>query len=251
MSTIKKTLANEITNTNIAVAKIEDGISAELNKLRKLSKKDLVRKNEDIKQMIGYYNSLTNSVEERRNKIYDFNLQYLAVLLTASGILYSFKDKIEYWMLIILATLLIIQSLSAIWIIVTYELQSKYRYPFLKLEKYANKWKWFYYGNPFILKIDRNVFVQPNNDELTKMPYLEGLKFFATKYHREQVEDEVSDNVQQLYLLQVHNYYKNQFYLSLVRIRLWSLQLSVIALVIELIYLRVYPWLMTLLRIYK
>ena len=39
----------------------------------------------------------------------------------------------------------------------------------------------------------------------------------------DQNDEEISNNVQQLYLLQVHNYYKNRFYLQLVRIREWSL----------------------------
>jgi hypothetical protein len=241
VSTIKKMFSKKSNNHAVDISSMDKEISAELIKLKKLSKAELVRKNEDVKEMISYYNGLTNSVEERRNKIYDFALQYLAVLLTVSGVLYSYKDKIEGWIFLIFITLIVVQLLAAFWTIVTYEFQSKYRYPFLKLEKYANKWKWFYYGNPYILKIDRNVFVKTNDDEKTKKPYLEGLKNFIINYSKEKLWDEISDNIQQLYLLQVHNYYKNKFYLNLVRIRLRSLQVSILILVIELIYLFLYP----------
>ena len=248
VSTTKKLLPKQRESRADKVSDMDEDVSVTLNNLTKLNKSELTRKNEDIKEMIGYYNNLTNSVEERRNKIYDFTLQYLAILLTASGIVYSYKDKIEGWVLLILATLIFIQSAGAIWIIITYEFQSKFRYPFLKLEKYANKWKWFYYGNPYILKIDRNVFIQSNNDEKNKKPYLEGLKNFVANYSKEKLSDEISDNIQQLYLLQVHNYYKNQFYLSLVRIRLRSLEISILAVAIEAIYLFLRPLLFTLFK---
>lgn len=47
------------------------------------------------------------------------------------------------------------------------------------------------------------------------MPYLKGLHYFVVNYSEETLDSELSDNIQQLYLLQVHNYYKNKFFLRL------------------------------------
>jgi hypothetical protein len=203
-----------------------------ISQLSNIGEKELSRKNDDVKRMIDYYNNLTDSVENRRNKIYDFNLQYLAILLTASGVLYSIKDKFADWIWIGVCVLLLTQTFFAALIITLYEIQSKYRYPFLNLPEYGNKWKWFYYGNPFITKIDRDVMFPSSNDENTKIPYLNGLEYFVSNYSKENLGKEFEDNLQQLYLLQVHNYYKNQFYLSLVWFRLISLKISVLGFLI-------------------
>ena len=248
MTTMKKTTVS-ITKKNSNEAQLnqdnnnddpETKLLQTISQLKKLSEKELLRKSEDVKKMIDYYNNLTDSVESRRNKIYDFNLQYLAILLTASGVVYSIKDKFATWILLGIITLLLTQALFATLIIILYEIQSKYRYPFLKFPEYGNKWKWFYYGNPFITRIDKNVLFPSKDDEKTKIPYLNGLEHFINNYSKETLDKEIEDNLQQLYLLQVHNYYKNQFYLSLVKLRLISVQVSLLGLFIIFVifYLR-------------
>jgi hypothetical protein len=67
--------------------------------------------------------------------------------------------------------------------------------------------------------------------EDTLEPYLRGLEAFAHNYMVEDTDRELVDNIQQLYLLQVHNYYKNRFYLQLIRIREWSIYVTIVALV--------------------
>jgi hypothetical protein len=226
----------------LGLSDIEGQVSAELASLRGLKLPDLEGKNADIQRMITYYYGMTTAIEERRSKIYDFTLQYLVILLTAFGLVFSLGSNIVGWAFYMLSALLLIQAAAALWLIVTYELQSRYRYPFLRLSEHGNRWKWFYYGIPAISKIDRNVFFPRYRDESTTRPYLEGLKFFTSKYAKERLAEEVSDNVQQLYLLIVHNYYKNQFYLSLVRIRLVGLVASAIGATLVLLYWLALPW---------
>ena len=243
VSTTRQAIPDTFVPQRTDLSSIESEISAELEILRKLKRDDLEKKNSDIQRMITYYDGMTNSMEERRNKIYDFTLQYLVILLTASGVLYSYKANITALVLAMLSAVLLIQSITALLIILTYELQSRYRYPFLRLREHGNRWKWFYYGNPYITKIDRNVYFPRYNDTTTTKPYLEGLKFLTSKYAKEKLVDEVSDNIQQLYLLIVHNYYKNKFYLNLVGIRLGGLVMSFVVAALVFIYWYAHPWL--------
>ena len=119
----------------------------------------------------------------------------------------------------------------SIGIIIFHETQSVFEYPF-RSGKYGNKWKWFYYGNKSVLKIKTMPVFPSKRHAQTTIPYLEGLKEFIQNYKDETIDEELSDNIQQLYLLLVHNYYKNQFHSQLTKIRLWSIRLTVAALLI-------------------
>lgn len=250
-STGRKRFSDMPASPTSELSDIERQVSAELRNLRNLKRQDLESKNADIRHMITYYDGMTGVIEERRSKIYDFTLQYLVVLLTAFSLVLSFRSNMVGWLFFVLSALLVIQAIAALWTIVTYELQSRYRYPFLRLQEHGNRWKWFYYGNPFIPKIDRHVLFPRYRDDSTTRPYLEGLKFFTSKYTKERLADEVTDNVQQLYLLIVHNYYKNQFYLSLVRIRLLGLVASLVGAALVLFYWIAYPWISALCPVLK
>ena len=58
----------------------------------------------------------------------------------------------------------------------------------------------------------RSVF--PTSDRSkTAVPYLAGLRDFASNYCQETSDSELRDNVIQLYLRQVHSYYKNRWHL--------------------------------------
>jgi len=116
---------------------LDNSVSQKLKSLKGLKNEELLRKNDDVKNMISYYNNLTDSIEGRRNKVYDFNIQYFAVLITISSILYTIRNQLGMWYALIIG-LLGIQILYSLLIIVTYEMQSKYRYPFLQNEKYGN-----------------------------------------------------------------------------------------------------------------
>jgi ABC-type multidrug transport system fused ATPase/permease subunit len=204
-----------------SVEDIKTQINQELSNLENLDDAEIKRKNQEVKEMIQYYNRLTDDIEDRRNKILTFTTQYLVILLTASGITISKQKELGelFWFIIVFFC---IQIVSSVIILIYYVFQSYYRYPFLKLKEYTNKWKWFYYGNEHILKLDRNVFKESRDINKTSIPYLAGLKLFVSNFAKENEKDEIKDNIMQLYLLQVHNYYKNRFYLVLVNIQKWS-----------------------------
>lgn len=62
----------------------------------------------------------------------------------------------------------------------------------------------------------------------TNEPYLRGLHAFLENYRVETLDTEIRNNIQQLYLLQVHNYYKNRFYLQLVSVLKWSVYVTLV-----------------------
>ena len=214
------------------IVKLKSAVVERLKKLKGLPNDMKVKKNSDIKSMINRYVELTNSVEDRRVRIHTFSLQVLAISVAALTLLVS-SDKVSregvlFYVGVVIFVLLIGCSL---WTSYLYVRQSGFRYPFLSLEEYGeNKWKWFYYGNKSILKIDANPLGSVKSPSRRIIPYLEGLRDFVEWYTDETLNKEITDNVQQLYLLQVHNYYKNQFYLQLTKV--WQMSLRVILVVI-------------------
>lgn len=205
----------------ISFSALEDNILEELNSLNSLTNEQKRIKNDDIKKMIEYTNTLTSDIENRRSKLVEFSWQTIPILLTATGLLIAFNLRAS--ILIPIVLLFLIQFIASLCKLIIYQIQSGFRYPFLYVRKFSNKWKWFYYGNDEIIKIDpiRN---KPENIE----HYLKGLSHFIRKYKDEDIDMEIKDNIQQLYLLQVHNFFKNRFYLQLNSIDITASKCSLI-----------------------
>lgn len=218
---------------------LEDVVDKELQKVISLSEKAQKEKNKDVLKMIDYYIGLTNEVESRRNKINDTTIQFLMVFITITGIVILIKKDLGEWF-DFLIVLLVSQIVLSLTLAITYEVQSRYRYPFLDLDKYGNQWKWFYYGNRYISKINSRTFFRSKKFEDTNKPYLKGLKLFTRRYASETLENEIKDNLLQLYLLQVHNYFKNRFYLQLANIRWVSFGIGFIIIVVAFFWLEVF-----------
>lgn len=220
---------------NSKLEHLKKGIEEEITALSKLGIEEKNCKNKDIKSMIQHYLTLTDKMEDRRTRIYNFTLQYLIICLTGLGLLLSQRNRICDIIFYSIMVVLIIQIIFSGIIIILHEKQSAFRYPFLYLDEYGNKWKWFYYGNKFVLKIKTRVVCPSKRPDQTTNPYLEGLKDFIQNYKDETIDEELSDNIQHLYLLLVHNYYKNRFHLQLTGIRLWSLRVTFVAFLIAII----------------
>ena len=221
-------------------SRMEREIERELENLRGVSSTEKDKKNEDIKSMIKYYISLTEKTEDRRNHIYSSALNFITIYLAVLGLIFSLKQYpataqiIPPLVLSLIIIILIVQIGSCVVIIFTHEFQTEFNYPFLELEEYGNKWKWFYYGNKHILRINTNPLFRKTFSQTTE-PYMNGLKTFIHNYTKEKLEEEISDNAQQLYLLQVHNYYKNRFLLQLIKTRLWSMRIMFIIIFIVVV----------------
>ena len=202
----------------IEFAGIKKSIVENIEIIKGLPLEEKIGKNEDIKKMITYYHDFTDSIEDRRIRIAETSWQSIAFSVAVLGIIASLKI-IPLIKIPVLAILFLI-LLFSVFKLLEFRAQSGFRYPFLQIPKFSNKWKWFYYGNPYILKINSKPFFfrgdkkRDNNDQSN---YLDGLNLFVKNYSQESFEDEIEDNIIQLYLLQVHNYYKNQFYLRLLR----------------------------------
>lgn len=220
------------------ISELMNQIAAQLDDLTKLKNDELKKKNEDVKYMISYYNDLTDKIEDRRIRIHNFSLQMLAVSLAALAILVTIDSLIlnSVCKIVIWYTTIIVFSILTLSCLLTsclYVRQSSFEYPFLRMETIgSNQWKWFYYGNKDIQKINRNVVLPTKDPQMTTIPYLRGMEYFVRLYKSEDPRNEIRNNIQQLYLLQVHNYYKNKFYLQLTRI--WEVSLLIVIVVIIL-----------------
>lgn len=180
----------------------------------KLSEAQLEKKLEDSVNMIKYYNELTNSIEDRRIRIYENSLTILGVVVTACTILASINAR--PWFLPPVVIFLILLGFAQLHIIIVYYRQNNKRYCFNseKYAEYSNRLKWFYYGNSFITKIDIR-----KEQETDFVNYISGLKSLVEYYKDKSNGEILADNIIQIYLLQVHNYYKNKEYLALAKIQ--------------------------------
>lgn len=208
----------------------QDEIEAKLEELRNLDDKTLSDKNEDIVSMIKYYNELTNAVEERRNKIYADSLTFVGIIVAAATILCTIANWTDY--LVIPIVFFCVQLLVQLTLICKFYIQNDSGYLFNdgQLKPHSNQWKWFYYGNSHIGQINVN---KPDSSSIRS--YIDGFKLFADNYLHEDVKSQISSNIQQLYLLQVHNFYKNRYYLQLVKIQRNGFILSIMAAAITVI----------------
>lgn len=191
-------------------------IEKSISELADLDIDEKKEKLENVKEMISYYSNETSKVEDRRIKVGELSWQNLLIVGSAIGVLFllDLPKFVQLFFLVLLIGIAIIQVL----LIKEYYDQSSYSYPFKQIKDYSNKWKWFYYGNKWIQKISDD----PTKCEATLIKdcenYLEGLVLFLNSYKNETLDSELMDDLQQLYLLQVHNYYKNRFYLRLLEL---------------------------------
>lgn len=189
-------------------------IERKLLELCELDDEQLKDKNEDIISMIKYTIDLTNAIEERRNKMYTDSLTFVGLVVGISTILFTVAEWSNLFLIpIIFFGIQLISHLIIIW---KYYSQNESKYVFKEgaLRRHANQWKWFYYGNKHILDINVN-----STDEASVSSYINGFCYFADNYISENIRSQISSNIRQLYLLQVHNYYKNRFCLQLAEIQ--------------------------------
>lgn len=199
------------TNIESHFKELVSSIDQQFLALKKLPKSSKVLKIEDTKLMVKHYIGMTDAIETRRIRANDQALQILALSITGLGILFSgkvsFPVNSELLMKInaTIISVLVGQIIFSLVITLTFFLQTNFTYyPFQQNPQYSNKWKWFYYGNPEIKRIDTNPYIQSHSFGNTTEPYLNGLIYFADNYVKEDVDAELKDNIQQLYLLQVH-----------------------------------------------
>ena len=217
------------------INKILHEINKEIESLSTMSTKDKENKNTDIKSMIHYFVDETAKIEDRRAKISDFAWQTLGITGAAFGIITALKI-IPLIKLPIYIVLIVMVGISIIKLI-EFIAQSRFRYPFLKISEYSNRWKWFYYGNKHIIDISENPFrLTIPRIKKDNFHYLEGFKLFVENYHQETIDKEISDNLSQCYLLVVHNYYKNRFYLRLLKYDFWQQWILITLIIIYIVF---------------
>jgi hypothetical protein len=195
-----------------------------------LTPEQLLTKTTDVGEMIKYYSGLTETMEGRRVGLHDLSYQLLGISLAGIGLMS--QGNLADWLRSGLIWAFIAQALASLVSLVVFMKQSTYRYPFLRLTDIGgNQWKWFYHGNPSIKDIVPRALCPERRSARTQAPYLRGLAFFVSNYVSESPTERLKADLQQLYLLQVHNYYKNRWYLSLARLRTWSLVATVVVFV--------------------
>ncbi len=208
------------------IEEIQQAAIAAVEEVATLPPEPLAAKLADIKQMIGHYIGMTNEIETRRERHYEFTLLFIAVLVPAFALVIADRHRLGLLATWLAGGWLAVQLAFAAVSIFVYHAQSRYSYPFLKLKGVANQWKWFYYGNPAVTEIKTDSVFGPilhrKDAASSTIPYLKGLRDFASWYTAENPKSETVAALKQLYLLQVHNYYKNQWHKQLYAVSLWA-----------------------------
>ena len=228
------------------IIEMECRAEAALVEFQKTAGSERARKSDDIRNMILYYRNLSDNIEARRNDVFRVSLQILAISVSGlafaitqySKLVTSSAGTMVFWSIVGTVVVLICCAFVAA---LQYHRQSAYQYPFLELREHGNRWKWYYYGNREILNISCSLRLCASDKKKDTLAYLSGLAFFAAKYTEETAEGELRDNLIHLYLLQVHNYYKNQFYLQLTNV--WKHGISLVSLGLALSWLGFALWL--------
>ncbi len=209
------------------LTELQCSINQELHSIRELDEERKRLKDDDIKSMIAYYRAMTDKIDDRRTHIHNFSLQMLAICITGGLVLYTLYAQglvlpTLFWFI---EPVLLVQILFSLYSAFVYGKQSAFNYAFLEasVQEHANKWKWFYRGSTTLAKISTRCIRRSRSFNNTVEPYLEGLHEFVYDYAQETLDTQISNNIQQLYVLRVHNYYKNRFYLELTKIRQWSI----------------------------
>jgi len=179
--------------------------------------------NNDVKKLIEYYNERTDQIELRRSRLVEASWQTLTILIAATGLLIA--SKLSLILLVPILTFFLIHIVFALLKLIEFQAQSSFKYPF-NMSNYGNTWKWFYYGNPCFSSIKISPFQKEKTKRNNIIPYLDGFHYFLSKFRTESIDTELRDNLQQLYLLQVHNGFKNQFYLRIYKYDKWANRIS-------------------------
>ena len=159
---------------------LKQSVEKSLTDLASLPEEKKKEKNKDIISMINYYDGLTKNIEDRRIRLSEISWQTLTISVTALGLIFAIP--LISALKILLLGLFLTFIFEAIAKIIEYQHQSHFRYPFLEYPEYGNKWKWFYYGNKYIPKINDNPLKPKNNIENDLKNFLKGLNLFVENY---------------------------------------------------------------------
>lgn len=218
----------------------------QIDKLNDEAKKEIYR---ETSELIEYYENMTSKAEDKRGSIHGSAVKSLnlivAFLTLVITINVSNTALLPYFIPIyVFASISLINALT---IMSVYWMQSSCKYVSkdTRLTEYGNYWKRFYYGNKEILKIStslkKNYFKvsgkNQNNafDEASVEAYLCGLDFMVTKYVKETLNEKVENNIKQLYLMQVLNYYKNRYNMFLTSINNYFTVIKIVSVVLSII----------------
>ena len=203
---------------------LEEEIDTVMEEIFFLTDDVIKEKLSDSKEMIGIYLKQTSDIESRRNNLANTNLTRLAASIALFGFLVKF-DLPQSSIIALLLGLGVIVVLSLNFFHI-YIKQSQFRYPWSGQDTdHANQWKWFYYGNKYINEISFTPEAENKNKDWEA--YLRGLKFFLSRSCGETSREALQSSLYQQYLLQVHNGYKNKFYLQLANLENTTLVSSV------------------------
>jgi hypothetical protein len=217
-------------STNLK-SRIEEYESA-LTKLDDIGNEEAEKIYKETTELIKYMHSLSSDMEQRRTAVYDDAVKRITIivpLLTAVVTIVANQSKYLRYLIPVLGFGCIVFIFSII-IMIQYWVQSQSKYIFKdkNIAKFGNSWKWFYYGNPHIVKIHTNHVSQRREAAETLNgvynhegvdAYMQGLLFMIHGYLGEcsNSSARLQSNIQQLYLMQVHNYYKNRQHMCLAK----------------------------------
>lgn len=229
---------------------IEKIYTEKIENIKKLSNEDKEKIYHETSNLIEYFNAMSDTAETKRTSIYNSALTrinlfliFLTVIVTIN--ISTGSSKLTQFFIPVY-TVISISVIGELLTVFVYWIQSSSIYVSkdLRLMDYGNYWKRFYYGNPHILKISTSIREcigksgkNQNNvfKEEEVIEYMNGLNYEIEKFSNESLDEKVINNIQQLYLMQVHNYYKNRYNMKLATINNIFLVVKIIGAIVSII----------------
>ena len=228
-----------------SIKKSYEETAKKISELNDGEKEEIYR---ETSELIEYYENMTSKAEDKRSSIYNsaINSSNLIIAFLTLVITVNVKNSDLSLYFIPVYAFLGLSLLNALIVMIVYWMQSSCKYVTKdnRLKDYGNYWKRFYYGNEEILKISTSLKnfnkvsgENQNNafDEESVEAYLCGLNFMVKKFTNETINEKVENNIKQLYLMQVLNYYKNRYNMCLSSINNRFTQIKIVGIIVSII----------------
>lgn len=200
------------------VAALEARPAAELTALR-----------DEVREMIQFVTKRSEAADAERFKYLQSSLQIIGFVLVFSSFALAGLDKTITWSPRVLGVALslfyplMVVMLGAVLIVITYFAQARFRYPFVYYKQLGNSWRWFYYGN---IRADtpEGEFFYRNQQYQRRYAtnYADDLEQYVRRYVEDPLQQQIVDDLRQLFLLMSHDRYKQKFKQHLVHAVLYT-----------------------------
>lgn len=210
-----------------------DGVEASLKQiaanLNGRPAAELITLRDEVKDMIEFVTKRSEAADSERFKYLQSSLQIIGFVLVIFSLALTGLDKTTAWSPRVLGITLsvsyplVVALFGAVFVVVTYFAQARFRYPFVYYRQLGNSWRWFYYGNIRNDTPEGEFFYRSREYQRRYASnYADDLERYIRRYVGDSLSQQIVDDLRQLFLLMSHDRYKQKFKQHLVHAALYT-----------------------------